>query len=858
MTPVTEAGAGRGAVGRGALRGGGQIALVILMLAGVIVVAVLGRNVRADLDLLQSAQSDNTEFSLAQVEVEFLEYARRVEALALGGGGDLAELRRRFDIFYGRIDTVETATPYALVAGDPATAGSLARLRDHLEASVPLIDGPDDALRDALPALAAEMPELRGAARAVALGALDRFAETSDARRAALSRTLIELASALAALIVALVVLAAYLARLGARNAAHAREVAMTSERMNVVTATSLDPVVVSDLSGRILEINASAEATFGYRAEEAIGQSIGALLVPEHLRPAHEAGMRRMRSGGERRVVGQGRVTLTAMRADGSQFPVELSIQSAPTAEGEVFVAFLRDISDRVAAEAELVEARDRALAGERAQANFLAVMSHEIRTPLNGLLGNLALLRDAPLDARQERLVGNMETSGELLLGHVTDVLDITRYEAGKLRTSPEPVHLGHLLQGLVDSQSALARTQGTRLDWAWRGVAQDWLCLDRARAEHILQNLIGNAVKFTRDGRVTVTAEHDGAVLVVRVADTGIGIAEDQIAHVFDDFWTADTLYDRSTGGTGLGLGLVRRFVAALGGEVAIESRLGEGSTFTVTLPAPPADPPALAAQEAPAEVGEPIPPRSVLLVEDNAVNRQVAREMLAAGGHEVVEAVNGRDGVAAAADRRFDLILMDISMPVMDGRAATRAIRSGQGASAASPIVALTANALVSEREAFLTDGMDEVLTKPLRRAALESVLRRLGGGRSSAADAPSPGETPADGDGMPLLDPVHLGEMREMVGPERTRLLIERFVGEMAGLLDWLDAHPGHPDEAARVHRAAGSAATFGALALHAGLAAAEDAAKAGQPVARADLARLWDRTHKALVPERTA
>ena len=841
----------------------GRLVLGALALGGLLLVVALGGNVRDDLAQLNSAQSENFEFMLAQVEVEFLEYARGVDAVAEDPAADLAELRRRFDIFHGRIDTVEATDPNGMIAGDPATAAAVARLRAHLDRAAPLIDGPDAALRAGAPSLRAAMPELRAAVRTVALGGLDQLAERSDDRREAFSETLIQMAVALAALLVALLLLAGYLARLGGRYASIARKIHVAGERMHTVMETSHDAVIVTDRAGVILEFNAAAERMFGHRAADVAGRSVGDLLVPPHLRPAHEAGMARMRDGGARGVARRGRITTEAMRADGRTFPVELSIQSAPTDEGEVCVAFLRDISDRVAAEAELIEARDRALAGERAKAEFLAVMSHEIRTPLNGLLGNLALLREGPLDDRQERLVRNMESSGELLLGHVSDVLDITRYEAGKPGKAVWPVHLGRLIQGLVDSQASLARSQETRLGWTWVGPPQDWLYIDRVRVENILQNLIGNAVKFTRGGHVAIEVRHDGETLGVAVADTGVGIPREAQSRIFEDFWTGDRLYDRATGGTGLGLGLVRRYVAALDGTIEVESAPGEGATFTLSLPAPPAPVPAA---EAPAAAPDPAPrsdPRLVLVVEDNAINRQVAREMLAAGGHEVVEAVNGRDGVDRAAARAFDLILMDIAMPVMDGRAATRAIRAGGGASARVPIVALTANVMASERAAFLRDGMNDVLTKPLRRAVLDAVIARLTPAPASpqppppsegpavrAASASPPSAAPARD--VLLLDPVHLEEMRELLGPDRTALLTGRFATEMEALLAWLGDHADDSSAPARLHSAAGSAATFGALALHAALAAAERAALAGEPVDRCALVATWSQSRTVL------
>ncbi|MDP5360066.1 MAG: ATP-binding protein, partial [Paracoccaceae bacterium] len=331
--------------------------------------------------------------------------------------------------------------------------------------------------------------------------------------------------------------------------------------------------------------------------------------------------GMERMRKGGERHVVGKGRVRLDAKRANGEVFPVELALQSATTDQGQIFIAFLRDISHRVAAEAELVAARDKALASEKMKTDFLATMSHEIRTPLNGLLGNMSLLRDTPLNNLQDRYVGYMESSGRLLMSHISDVLDITRYDAGKLSTMTAPMNISALLQDIIDNQSSTASRNETRLEWGWDGPALHWINSDYDRLQQVMMNLIGNAVKFTKRGKVSVVlrkvTQDDDDQLHIEIADTGPGISEDLATRIFDDFVTGNTAYDREVGGTGLGLSIAKRFVTALGGQIGVNSVEGKGSTFWVQLPVTPALAPNGAEQ--PAEIQAPTRPLNVLLVE-----------------------------------------------------------------------------------------------------------------------------------------------------------------------------------------------------------------------------------------------
>jgi CheY-like chemotaxis protein len=449
---------------------------------------------------------------------------------------------------------------------------------------------------------------------------------------------------------------------------------------------------------------------------------------------------------------------------------------------------------------------------------------MSHEIRTPLNGLLGNMTLLRDTDLTENQGRYVSYMETSGRLLLSHVSDVLDITSYDVGKLNTNIEPVNISALMQDIVDSQSGTAFKNTTSLVWGWNGPMIDWIFSDHDRLQHVMMNLVGNAVKFTRCGKVSVMIENvgksDGARLLIRIADTGQGMSEDLTKRVFDDFVTGNTAYDREVGGTGLGLSIAKRFVNALGGKIGVRSIVGEGSTFWVELPVREAEAPKVV----PVQINElrPSRPLKVLLVEDNEINRIVAREMLLGDGHSLVEAHDGFEGVEMSKTQEFDIILMDISMPVMDGRAATRMIRADGGASANTAIFALTANAMIEEQEEFLKDGMDGILTKPLSRKALRGVLNKT--------------SRPADDDNAILINYSHSAETREALGEEMFIKLRLRFFNEVDNLIAWLGADETHDihEVASWSHKVAGTAAVFGAERLRETLNGIEASAKRGE------------------------
>ena len=880
---------------RTAANRGGPPVLGWFVLGVLVVVTSLSilysRRVLDDISQLQSAEADNVQWTLTQVEIEFLSFANTLNPRHQSGQADLDNVRERYDILFSRLATFRDSPMFrGLATKDPQFDAALGELGRFMRDIMPLIDGPDDALRAALPRIAAATATARAQARALSVTGLAHFAVRADVQRREVARRLRQLGIAAASLLFLLLALSLHLLLVNRQKTRRGVALEQANQRMNTILSTSLDGVVVADSNGHILEFNGAAEEIFRCPSAQAKGHQVSELFVPDHLRSTHDADMARLRRGGERRIVGKGRVKLTAKRADGEIFPIELAVQSALDGETEILVAFVRDISKRVADEKELVQARDRALAGEKAKADFLTVMSHEIRTPLNGLLGNLSLLSGSRLDAEQRQFVRNMDVSGRILLKHVDSVLDIARFEAGKVQLSLERLNLSELLQNLVDGQSGNAGNRGNRLDWCWIGTPQHWIESDAQRIYQILLNLVGNAIKFTELGRVSIEAEMDPPgpdparrVVEFRVSDTGPGIAEDQITTIFEDFHTSDTSFDRAAGGAGLGLGIARRIVTAMDGEIGVESVPDAGSTFWVRLP--------VRAAAAPARrETRPRPPSApggldVLVVEDNEINLQVARSMLTREGHKVTCAPDGRQGVDMAALRRFDLIFMDISMPELDGLEATRLIRAGGGPSAETPIIALSANVLPQDKEKFRSAGMEAFLGKPLTLDALRRALCTVRSPRSvddAPAREPPPGAPPdntppdtpmTDGkiagdrpsDGRPPgarptddtspNDPM--AEARDSLGPEIHAALLQRFLEETDGFVAELGQAPGDaPDLAGRLHKLAGSAAVFGASDFRQMLNHAETAARTGDRAEiRAHLARIapcWQATRARL------
>jgi PAS domain S-box-containing protein len=600
----------------------------------------MGQDVRREIDALATANSDSTQWSLAQSDVEMLALKWAIWAAQIDGEGSLAELRTRFDVFYSRMQTVATSPLFAGLREDPEVVAALGRIGEFLSESIPLIDGSDTDLAAALPDLAVRAEEIRADVRYVTLHGVSVLAREADAQRGGIAETLTLVLALTVALFVVLLVMVGLLIHFARREQERARQHGLVRSRLASIISTSLDAVLVVDRDGRVVEFNGAAEEIFGYGRDEAVGAKMEDMIIPDHLKAAHEAGMTRYLTTGERRVIGKGRVQLEARRKDGSIFPVELSISSAESEHGELFVSFARDISRRVAAEQELIKARDEAVAGERAKADLIAVMSHEMRTPLNGMLGTLELLDNVERDRKDAEYLEIIRASGRQLLHHVDNVLEISRAEAGKIVPSHDVFSLSALVRELVESQRSVAEHRGNALSWRVETGGNDYALGDPTRIRQVLLNLIGNAIKFTRNGAIALEADRlaDSGFVEFRVTDTGIGIDEADQARVFDDFVTLDTSYSRAVGGTGLGLAIVKRLVDALGGEVGLESARGDGSLFWVRLPLPVSD--GAQADAVPAlpdttPAATNVPKLKILIVEDNRINRIVLRDLLEQG-------------------------------------------------------------------------------------------------------------------------------------------------------------------------------------------------------------------------------
>ncbi|WP_051207809.1 response regulator [Saccharospirillum impatiens] len=394
----------------------------------------------------------------------------------------------------------------------------------------------------------------------------------------------------------------------------------------------------------------------------------------------------------------------------------------------------------------------RNLRLAAEKAnrvQAHFLANMSHEIRTPLNGIIGTIQLLAESPGKEERQSLIGTLEQSSEALLSQINDVLDYSRLDSGHQHPDNQPFDLVELIESSTRVFYAQARAKNIGLTFVPPPQASVWVNADDAKIRQILLNLVGNAIKFTGRGLVEVSmdlTEREGEYSVcLRVRDTGIGISRSKQLLLFQPFHQADTSTSRRYGGTGLGLAISQQLAQLLGGRVELDSQFGRGSEFRLMLTLPRIDPPTVRSGLHPS-VGQPreLLSGSVLVAEDNPVNQTIARRMLEKAGVTVTLVDDGHQVLERCARERFDLILMDVQMPGLDGLDATRQLIA-RGDS--TPIVALTANATTESHQTCLEAGMSDFITKPFRYQQLQTVLvRYLGLGETSVTGDQGADET----------------------------------------------------------------------------------------------------------------
>lgn len=501
------------------------------------------------------------------------------------------------------------------------------------------------------------------------------------------------------------------------------------NERIKSVVDHVVDGIITINEHFRIETWNPAAKKIFGYDSEEVIGKNVD-MLMPEPYHSQHDTYVANYLRTGQAKIIGIGR-EVAGKRKDGSVFPMDLAVSEFKLGTQRFFTGIVRDITERKKNARDLLKAKEAAESANLAKSAFLANMSHEIRTPLGAVIGFSDLIIDPQIPASERaNFVAAIKRNGELLSNIINDILDLSKVEAGKMQIDPREAALAEILTDTKTLLDLQAREKGIALDIEVAANTPEIIRTDPLRLRQILLNIIGNAIKFTTRGtvhvkiqRVSGTIGHD--LLAFTIKDTGPGIRDDQLDKLFTPFSQADGTSKRKHGGTGLGLVLSKRLANLLGGDVQLTQTTPEsGSTFTVTI-----DPGSIHPIQAAAKDVRPqsltgqsrrLDGVRVLLAEDSPDNQVLVSRILRLAGATVEIAANGKEALDKAWQDQYDIVLMDLQMPIMDGYEATAELRhSGYS----GKIVALTAHALADERDRCLRNGFDDHLSKPVNRNIL---------------------------------------------------------------------------------------------------------------------------------------
>ncbi|MEZ5953142.1 MAG: ATP-binding protein [Hyphomonas sp.] len=501
--------------------------------------------------------------------------------------------------------------------------------------------------------------------------------------------------------------------------------------------------IVVSDATGSILYVNKALCDLSEYAEEELIGKNIGILTGQKSYRPDPELA-RQMAAGEKIRHVHEAETP----RKNGGKNRVEISLSSTNWGENgaPVYISYVRDIKEERQRAHELRDALHRAEQATRLKSEFLANMSHEIRTPLNGVLGMAQVLANSALTPAQTEQVGTILDSGKTLMSILNDILDLSKIEAGRLEVTPVNTDLRHKLSRMIKLHQAIANERGIRLQMFVDPSVPSRLMVDPVRLRQCVDNLVSNAIKFTHEGDVLVVVtcepvDEGSKRLIIHISDSGCGIPKDKLERIFETFVQADGSTTRQYGGTGLGLPITRKLARMMGGDVTVASEVGRGSVFTLKLVADTSDTewtvtdnpvtlPAAAPAAPRREERKSLSGTRALVVDDNGINRRVARSFLQHYGLVISEACDGFEALEALAQEKFDLVLMDVHMPRLDGVEAFQRLRDMDGPNRMTPVIALTADSMRGDREKFMAKGFDGYISKPIDERSMVTVIGQV--------------------------------------------------------------------------------------------------------------------------------
>ncbi|HRL22828.1 MAG TPA: MHYT domain-containing protein [Alcaligenes sp.] len=548
-----------------------------------------------------------------------------------------------------------------------------------------------------------------------------------------------------------------------------------SESHIRAIVDTAVDGIITINSRGAIQDFNHSAERLFGWKAGEVLGRNIN-ILMPEPDHSRHDGYLANYLRSNDPKIIGVGR-DVTGLRKDGSLMPMRLAVGKVPQPGDPLFVGFVSDMSDYKAMAMSLRETAERAEQAAQAKTAFLANMSHEIRTPLNAIIGFSELLLRSTLNPQQHKHLSIVRNSARSLLGLLNDILDTTKLERGSVELENIDFSLRDLCSQVVASLRLAAEAKHLEFRLHYADDLQDYYRGDPLRIQQVLNNLIGNAIKFTEQGSVHVNVQGSPDGVTIQVRDTGIGMTPEQLQHVFAPFAQADISISRRFGGTGLGITIARQLVELMHGKLDVSSELGQGSVFQMTVPLKTGIPPA----DTPDDDALPhVPPLRILVADDVALNQELLTLALEQHNHTVTVASNGHEALKKLQQEHFDLALLDVHMPDLDGLETARRWRAleQQENRKTLPLIALTASVMESDRRAARDAGMNGFATKPLDMPRLLLEIAQVLGLDSSQPDRQTPSAA-----NMNLID--WEAGTRLWGSQERLRRAILNFLSDLA-------------------------------------------------------------------------
>lgn len=823
---------------------GGRVSRLLVSLTIVFVLfgSYSGWRVWNEIGQMTLARNDVVPWNLSQLEVEYLTFSASIhhysEVVRRNDSARVqksrSETKTRFDVFYSRVATISESDLYSLVRSAPESADHFLALQAFAIESASIIDNLGNEDAESVSQLVAKTTDIHSSVRKISLVGLSLHAALSEKYRQEVFATLVQYLFAMSGLFLALTLIASLLWTTAKALRLQTAASKANAARLKGVFDASPYPILVLGNGERILDVNKAAEAAFGYSSKEFANLKPQDLLLSET--SEHQSDPSTILWADES-FIGTETVQELALarRKDGTTFHSVSLLSHAIERHRSVQVMVVRDISQKLKYERQLLVSRDQARAGEKAKARLLAVISHEMRTPLHAILGAIEMLRRMHLSSRQKELADISDQSAKNLLTQVNNLLRIARDASNEPLADKKDFNLGLLIKNISDSNKILAAQNNNSIEVHIPSEAEVFVRGDPEALRQILVNLLSNAIKFTKDGQISLSVQKDGTsgAYAFEVRDTGIGIAPEHQEEIFNDFYTVDTSARLMPAGTGLGLGIVRRLVEAMQGTITFESEPGKGTCFTVSIPlAEVAELPSETAQapvdlQSMANLIQDGNIRNILVAEDDAFSRRLLTVGLQSLGFNVESATNGNEAVRMAAIRQFDCIILDVNMPELDGSMAAAAIRSEVGTNSRTPIFALTAHVFPEEMKEISRAGFTKILKKPLSMMELLAELEEL------VSQPPSQ----LAHDSSKLIDEAKFREIIELYGEKRTAGLLGDYqkdcIEKLAALAASTVDFEGLGQYLRELHTLRGSSALFGARLFTETVLELETLARAG-------------------------